>query len=204
MNSMCQVVGFIKSLVVCGLLHAVVVVAEPAWQKKIEQEGIRISQRHEHPRFNQWHTRGEVLVPGQTEAVLSLLRQIDQFHTWVHGCEAADKMTDGLIHMVFEGPLWFKDRDVVFSYLTTELSNPAGWLIEVLNQPHQHPGQDHVRMHTMSASWHLSQVSPNQVQVVYELYMDPDIGFKAGVNKYNRDAMFLTLKNLRQRLTDGP
>ncbi|WP_223787129.1 hypothetical protein [Marinicella meishanensis] len=189
-------------MVLFGCVLAWTVAAEPAWQKKIDQDDIRIWQRHQHPQFKQWHTRGVVLVPGDREVVLDLLRQTEHFPSWVHGCEAAENLAGGLIHMVFEGPLWFKDRDVVFSHRTTELTAPPGWLIEVVNQPHQHPGKQQLRMQNMAASWQLRQISPDQVQVVYELYMDPEIGFKSGVNKYNRDAMFLTLKQMRERLTD--
>ena len=172
------------------------------WLLKTDQQGIQVYQQHRHPQFRQWHTLGQVRVAASAEAVLALLRKVEACSEWLYGCLSGEHTADGLVHMVFAGPLWFKDRDVVFSTERMYVPQTGQWLIEAHNQADKHPVKDRRvrRILNFSASWVITPVTEHSTHVSYELYMDPGLAVKAGVNKYNRDATFLTLQALRERL----
>ncbi len=182
-------------LFVSSLTHA-----ENQWRKKIDRKGIKVYQQHQHPKYKQWHTKGVMTVQGSAASVLALLRDLSVCSQWVHGCISAERTHQELIHMVFKGPLWFRDRDVVFSAAAEEQADTGSWQILITNRPHQLPAHDHLRVQNMEASWQIIPVNDQQIDIIYQYYMDPEIGFKSGVNKYNRDAMYLTLKQMRLML----
>lgn len=175
------------------------------WLLKIDRQEIQIYQQHRHPQFRQLHTLGQVRVAATAEEVMALLGQVELCSEWLYGCLSGERQADGLIRMVFAGPLWFKDRDVVFSTERMLVRQTGQWLIEAQNQPARHPVNDRRirRMHKFSASWVITPVSKHSTHVSYELYMDPGLAIKAGVNKYNRDAMHLSLQALRDRLAQS-
>ena len=175
------------------------------WLLKTDQQGIQIYQQHRHPQFRQLHTLGQVRVSASTEKVLALLRDVNTCNQWLYGCLSGEHKADGLVRMVFDGPLWFKDRDVVFSTERMYVSQTGQWLIEARNQAGKHPVKDRRirRVRHFSASWVITPVGEDSTHVSYEVYMDPGLAVKAGVNKYNRDATFLSLQALRELLNQS-
>lgn len=183
--------------------------AEVNWQLKIDRKGIQVFQSQQ-TGYSQKHSKGIVTVKAQPEQLLQLIADLSICDQWLYGCLSAEALDDGLIHMVFKGPLWFKDRDVIMSTTTqkvptkdrfeSEKSQTDQW--QVITQSHaaKHINKKYVRINHTEASWLITSVGKDQVQISYELYIDPEISLKRGVNKYNRDAMFLTLRNLRNLL----
>ena len=104
------------------------------WLLKTDQQGIKIYQQHRHPQYRQLHTLGQVRVAASTEAVLALLRKVEACSEWLYGCLSGEHTADGLVRMVFDGPLWYKDRDVVFSTERMYVPQTGQWLIEAHNQ----------------------------------------------------------------------
>ncbi|TDR20751.1 hypothetical protein C8D91_1729 [Marinicella litoralis] len=173
------------------------------WQLKIDDEGIQVFQQQKHDQYHLLHTKGEFQVTAQPATVFALLRDLTVCQQWIYGCLEA-KRENEWVHMVFKGPLWFSDRDVVFDIEVTFLSEQQQWLIQLTGQPQFKPNDDYVRIDDFNASWLLTPIDQNQLLVTYELYMDPGIKLKSGVNKYNRDVTFRTLKNMREMLNQSP
>ncbi len=186
-------------VILTSLVHA-----EPQWRKKIDRNGIKVYQQHLHPKYHQWHTRGVMTIDGTPASVLALLQDLSVCAEWVYGCLSAERTTHDLVHMVFKGPLWYKDRDVVFSTDAQQQPDSGFWLVTISNQAHRLPGHDHRRVQHLEAFWQIMPVNDQQTTITYQLYLDPDIGFKSGVNKYNRDAMYLTLKHMRSMMQQEP
>jgi hypothetical protein len=174
------------------------------WQLKSDRDGIRIYHQHRQARDKQLHTLGMLRVKASPQAVLALIKDLDACPRWIYGCLSARRLPDGLIHMVFAGPLWFKDRDIVFSSRLTYLKSTNQWYLAVENQPHQHPNPDKAvrRLRHFSTSWLLTPVNPEETHVSHQLYMDPELGIKAGVNKYNRSSTRQTLQAMRELLAE--
>ncbi len=193
-----------KTILFGMLFLSSVIHAENQWRKKIDRKGIKVYQQHMHPKYKQWHTKGVMTVEGSSVSALALLKDLSLCSQWVHGCVSAERTSQGLVHMVFKGPLWFKDRDVVFSAVTEEHGDSGFWQVSISNQPHQLPAHKHLRVQNMEASWQIIPINDQQTHIIYQFYMDPEIGFKSGVNKYNRDAMYLTLKHMRRMLQKKP
>ncbi len=182
----------------CGGL-SVAEPAQPSWQLKIDRVGIQVFQQQQ-AGFKQKHSKGVMVVKAQSEQVMQLLQDLSLCSQWLYGCLSATRHDDGLIHIVVKGPLWFKDRDVVFASETQYLKASDQWLITTDNQPKMHPNNNYVRINATVATWILTTINSKKIQISYEFYADPEIKFKSGVNKYNRDALFLTLKQLRKLL----
>ncbi len=173
--------------------------AQPSWQLKIDRQGIQVFQQQQ-AGFKQKHSKGVMVVKAQSEQIMQLLQNLSLCSQWLYGCLSATRHDDGLIHIVIKGPLWFKDRDVVFAAERQHLKASDQWLITTANQPTMHPNSNYVRINAIQATWLLTSINSKKIQISYEFYIDPEIKLKAGVNKYNRDALFLTLKQLRKLL----
>ena len=113
--------------------------ANETWRLKIDQADIQIYQQHRHPKYRQWHTKGVMTVDQSADQVLTLLRDLSVCAEWVYGCLSANRIDEQLVRMVFEGPLWYKDRDVVFKTDLLETVAPRSWLVRLSNQPHLYP-----------------------------------------------------------------
>ena len=129
---------------------------------------------------------------------MALIEDLSRCHQWLYGCKAAEPFNDGLIHMVFKGPLWFKDRDVVMSTKTEHIAENKQWLVTTQSHANKHPNDQYVRINQTQASWLITDIGNDQIEVIYELYIDPEISLKSGVTKYNRDAMYLSLRKIRK------
>lgn len=171
--------------------------AESGWQKKIDQHEVQIFQRHLHPKYKQKHTKGLVTVNAQPSAILALLKDTEACPQWVYACLKGKRLADGLILMAFDAPLWFKDRDLVIGSTLSVDDQTGMWTLQLHNHPNKYIDHDYVRIKNFSASWLLKPVNNHQTQIIYEVFMDPEISPKAGVDKYNRDAMLKTLVNLK-------
>ena len=169
------------------------------WELKIDIGGVKIYQQ-QRVGFKQLHTKGSVVVVAQAQEVLALMEDLSLCSEWLYGCISAKQHGDGLTQMFLKGPMWYKDRDVVFSTKSHQLEGSGQWHLSMQNQPNMHIDSDHIRVKHTDATWLITQLSPTQVTINYELYIDPEIKLRSGVDKYNRDAMFRTLRNIRKLL----
>ncbi len=182
-----------------GMSWSEIINAKVNWQKKIDREGIQVFQ-HQQKGFRQKHNKGVITIKTRPERLTALMEDLSLCKQWLYGCITAKQFNDGLIHMVFKGPLWFKDRDVVMSTKTEYITEKKQWLVTTQSEANRHPNDYYVRINQTQASWLITEVSNTQIQVTYELYIDPEISLKSGVNKYNRDAMYLSLNKIRKLL----
>jgi len=193
----------IKTLFCLGLLlvsgFSMAEQTQANWQLKIDREGIQVYQQQQ-AGFKLKHSKGVMIVKAQAEQIYQLMQDLSLCSQWLYDCLSAMRHDDGLIHIVFNAPLWFKDRDVVFSSETQHLTASDQWLITTDSHPTKYPNSNYVRINKSQAIWLLTAINSHQVQISYELYVDPEIKLKAGVNKYNRDAIFQTLHELRKLL----
>lgn len=201
---MLAMIHLFQFVLVCGLFLWPPVHAEEQWQEKINRQGIQVFQQHLHPKFKHMHTKGVLKVRAKPEAVVALMQDFKVCQQWVFGCLAAEflpnhKGSGRFVHMMFKGPLWLKDRDVVVQVEVEHLENNQ-WQISIKNKPELYPNKKYVRIQQTEATWLLTPLDKGRLEVSYSVYLDPKINFKAGVNKYNRDAVFSTLQNMRRML----
>ncbi|MGJ8663424.1 MAG: hypothetical protein ACSHWU_07230 [Marinicella sp.] len=190
------------------LFSGFAVEAKSTWKEKINRNGIKVYQQHLHPQYKYFHTKGVMTIKAKPAAVIALMKDLKTCEHWVFSCLSATYLTTqnkkgSTVHMTFEGPLWLKDRDVVFSIETEQLADEQ-WLMKIKNQSALFPNNKFVRIQETEASWLLTPVANGELLVTYEIYMDPQTSFKAGVNKYNRDATYNTLLNMQKMLQQAP
>lgn len=188
-----------KTIVLMSLLAFGHVRAETAWLKKVDRNGIQVYQQHVDAKFKLHHTKAVMLISASPAMVFALMNDLSVCDQWVYACIEASK-TGEFIQMAFEGPFWFKDRDLVFQTEVNFLQQQQQWLIHLHNWPDHMLNSEYVRVENFKASWLLTPVTDNQLLVTYEFYMDPGIKLNAGVNKYNRVVAYQTLKKMKQIL----
>ncbi len=168
------------------------------WDLKIKRQDIHVYQQQQ-AGYKQKHSKGVMTVNSKLASVFALLVDLDACARWMFACLEASRHDPDYIHMVFDGPMWFKTRDMV---IKTDIQLLPGnqWLVTITSHPDLKPGQSHVRIRQTSASWLLTAVDAGRTQIIYTLYMDPEVKLRTAVNKYLRDSVYLTLKNMRQQL----
>ena len=173
--------------------------SETEWQLKIDLADIQIYQQQQ-AGFKLKHSKGVMVVKANAEQIMQLIQDLSLCSQWLYGCLSAQRFDDGLIHIVVKAPLWFKDRDVVFASESRHLAATDQWIISTVNQPFMHVNDNYERVNTTQATWILTPINSKQSRVSYEFYVDPKVKIKVGIDKYNRNAVFLTLRRLRQLL----
>ncbi len=187
--------GGLLSLMVCLSLAA----KEADWALKIKRNDIRVYQQQQ-AGFKQKHSQGVMTVDSRLAAVFALLADLDACQEWMFACLQAGRHGGDYIHMVFDGPMWFKSRDMVIQ-TDIQLLDSKQWLITTSSHPQQKPVTAHVRVRHTTASWLLTAVDGGRkTQIIYTLYLDPEVKLRTAVNKYLRDSVYLTLKKMRQQL----
>lgn len=186
----------------CCLLLVLAGLAAPAgesgWELKIKRNDIQVYQQQQ-AGFKQKHSQGVMTVDSKLASVFALLADLDACQDWMFACLEASRHSDDYIHMVFDGPMWYKKRDMVIK-TEVQLLHSKQWLITTSSHPAVKPDTPHVRVKHTTASWLLTAVDASRTQIIYNLYLDPEVKLKAAVNKYLRDSVYLTLKNMRQQL----
>jgi hypothetical protein len=177
---------------------------EAVWQTKIDKYNIQVKQLKKNTAFKFQHSKGEVTVNATPSMVFALLNDYEACELWVYNCLSAERINQDLVHMVFRGPLWYKARDLVFSYTVSYLPEKQQWLLKMSSEASKFPNINFVRINTFSASWLFTPINNKKLHLLYEVYVDPEINLTPAVNKYNREAMFTTLRRMRYQLLQAP
>ncbi len=173
------------------------------WQLKLHRDGIQVYQQ-QRAGFKFMHTKGTMTVRATAAEALAVLQDVALCSKWVQNCVAANRLDGSLVHIVLKAPLWLKDRDLVVSTESNYLAVSKQWQLSTDNRPGQHKNDDFVRINHTQSTWLITAVDQDHVHLSYELYADPELLFKTGVNKFKRDAMFQTMRSLRKLLSTHP
>ncbi len=181
------------------LLSIAVVQAADDWQLVTDKYGVQVYQKQEHG-LPFKHTRGVLTVQAKPAMVFALLNDFAACSQWIFGCLEGRRQEDNSIYLVFKGPPFFNNREVVLSSNVQYLKATGQWLIVIENIPNQAVNDDHVEIRTMQAQWLLTPQSANELTIDYSFYIDPNVSVKLGANRYNSRAIYRTLLQMKTML----
>lgn len=175
--------------------------ADGGWVVKKEQGGIQVSQRQTGSAHEV--TRGQMSVAASVAAVAALLDDIAACPRWVHDCIEARRvempdLAHRLDYTVIQLPLLLQDRDM---YIWSETRyDPATQTLSVAltGKENYDKGQaGRTRILGLKGSWVVKQITPQQTQIDYEIYLDPRVTLGDAANANLVTSVFQTLRKMR-------
>ncbi|MCB1583412.1 MAG: hypothetical protein R3E90_01370 [Marinicella sp.] len=196
----CMVMDGFKQIL-CFFICAVSleVVAADSWQMVTNKNGIKIYQQQQ-PGLPFKHTKGVITVKAKPAMVFALLNDFAACGEWIFGCIGGERQSDDSIYLEFEGPPFFKNREVVLFSRVDYLHESEQWVITVENQPGKQLNKNNVLIHKMQAQWLLTSLDNNELTIEHSFYIDPNVSIKLGANSYNSRAIYRTLLQLPSML----
>ncbi len=178
--------------------------ADTQWRLEKDEEGIQVYLRD---------TLGSALksfkstmtVKRSLSSLLAVIEDTGSYPRWLHNCRSAKTLkqtsdTQLVNYVVTDMPWPVADRDAVISASRTQ--NKSNKRIEI--KLHAEPNliakvAGKVRIEEMRGRWLLTPVAKGQVNVVYEMNIDPGGNIpKWVVNSMAVDLPFYTLEKLRE------
>jgi hypothetical protein len=174
------------------------------WQYVREQDGIT-SYRRERPGAPLSGFRARAMFPADVWTVLSILEDVDRACEWTSHCAAMRKLQsksdlEMLVYARMNAPWPVRDRDVVTRVAISIHSQTQ--IVADIRSMSGGPSvpDDVVRIPSMQASYRFSVKGPRQVEVEYEIDVDPGGTLPDWVkNMVGRDLAHQTLYRLRER-----
>jgi START domain len=175
-----------------------------SWQFVREQDGIA-SYRRERPGAPLSGFRARATFPADMWTVLSILEDVDRACEWTAHCDEMRKLqvrsdVEMLVYARMNAPWPVRDRDVV-----TRIAMSINSVTQVVADISSVAGgpaapDDVVRIPAMQARYTFVAKGPRQVDVEYEIEVDPGGTLPDWVkNMVGRDLAHQTLQRLRER-----
>ncbi len=191
--------AFRKILLLSLWFNAWVVQAGDDWELVTDKNRVKVYQQQQ-PGLPFKHTKGVITIQAKAAMVFALLNDFAVCDQWVYGCLEGQRQADDSIYLVFKGPPFFNNREVVLKSQVNFLDATGQWLIAVENVPNQNINPDHVEVKSMRAEWLLTPRSDQEITIEHSFYIDPNVSVKVGANRYNSRAIYRTLKQMRKML----
>ena len=191
-----------------GLSSLVLALATPAaqadggWLVKKEQGGIQVTQQQTGSAHEV--TRGQMKVAASVEAVAALLDDIEARPRWLHDCIDAQRIAmpnpaQRLDYSVIKSPFLLQNRDMYVWSQAHYQANTRTLTIRLQGQDNYDNGKKSLtRILGLKGSWVIKQITPQQSQVDYEIYLDPQIAFGDSANANLVTSVFQTLRKIRE------
>lgn len=176
-----------------------VVAAANEWQLVADKKGITIYQLQQ-PGFPYKHTKGVITVNAKPAMIFALLNDFTVCDQWIYGCLEGRRQANDDIYLVFKGPPFFKNREVVLHSRVAYLAETGQWLIAVENKPQPKVNDNHVMVRSLQAEWLLTAKSTHETTIEHTFYIDPNVSVKLGANRYNSRAIYRTLLQMPKML----
>lgn len=177
------------------------------WQLVSDRNGIQVYMQHgdQSPLKT---FRGVTRFPLTDEyALVALLNDYPSYPDWLHFVDSARELSRTServrqLHFTTMLPWPLADREAVLQSRVIQSSDPASEevVVDLSNRPELlPPDPDYLRFPHMEGMLRFRRVAPGQVEVVYQLEMDPGGYIPAWLaNILLRDAPYFTLERLRR------
>ena len=197
---------------------AAVPTPDEAWELVKNEGGIAVYNRT--PKGKDYSEyKGVVRFKASLAGVVSLLEDIRSYPSWLYTCHEARVLKNGkpgerYVHFVYDVPV-YSNRDAVMRSCASRRADGNGATIRFsrvdLSQTApffrhasttRDDGNEYVK--ELSVTWQLTRIG-NEVEVMYSIYLDPDIGFPGSlrVNATTEGLVFESLKKMRGKLGES-
>lgn len=150
------------------------------WSLGLEEDGVVVHTRPV-PGSGIEEFEGQTIIAAPAEAILSLIRDSDRFHTWFPNCPESKLLgREGNVSMqysVMDAPWPVSDRDNVFRSVTTRDPATGATRIDVAAAPDAHPEQPgRVRVRIARGLWSIEPLGADRARVRFRMHLDPGGG----------------------------
>lgn len=171
------------------------------WTLAKEADGVKVYLKDE-PNSSYKAYKGVVTINASLERVVAEQSNVPGSCEWIHECQSSKELKrEGdqvWTYTRFNAPWPVTSRDSVL-HLTTVKQADGSVIRKISAEPSYMPAdKKYVRVQKAEGSWTLKPLSDKQVEVTYQLHMDPGGSVPAWLaNKFVVDAPFNTLKGLK-------
>ena len=183
---------------------------DPAWKLITDRNGIQVYMRHrDESRLKTFRGVSRITLSDEY-ALAALMEDYPSYPRWLHFVDSAtefERHSPLLRRLRFTTQLpWpLNDREAVLEARVSQTLTPERESVSVYldNRPDLLPANDrYVRFPEMEGVFQLTRLGNNEVEVVYQLVLDPGGYIPAWLaNVLLRDAPYFTLERLRRIIT---
>ena len=178
--------------------------AENSWQLSRDEDEIQIYTR-DNPASAVKSFKGSMVIKSRLAALVSVIEDTDTYPRWLQDCKAAKSIkktgNNQVYNYVVTGMPWpVVDRDAIVHSVLMQ-NNTSKQVVITLGSAADMipPKKGMVRIKNLSGKWLLTPLDSGQVNVVYEMNVDPGGNIpKWLVNALAVDLPFYTLQKLRK------
>ena len=111
--------------------------------------------------------RGETVVDATMDEVLSVIRDVNNYHTFFKSVFISEINKDNEVHIVFDLPLWLWDRDYTVKFVESKYDNVVKYTFNSIKTDSYPEREKTIRLPNFGGSWYLEEISANEILVKY-------------------------------------
>tara|TARA_B100001146_G_C16062230_1_gene382645 strand:+ start:75 stop:695 length:621 start_codon:yes stop_codon:yes gene_type:complete len=111
--------------------------------------------------------RGETVVDATMDEVLSVIRDVNNYHTFFKSVFISEINKDNEVHIVFDLPLWLWDRDYTVKFVESKYDNVVKYTFNSIKTDFYPEREKTIRLPNFGGSWYLEEKSTNEILVKY-------------------------------------
>jgi len=200
--------GVLALFLVAGSVQAVED-QEPVWELAKSKGGVKVVQTDvANSRFKA--TRGTLLSDAKLFDALAVLRDVEACKDWLHKCKYSEVISEvstvqSIYYMVIDSPFVLKDRDTYVKSTIFYNAQEKAFHIDILGVEDMKPAhKKRVRVLGLTGSWIIEQRGPKQIQLIYEVHMDPQVSTASAANSTLATSVLETLINVDRLAKRAP
>ena len=111
--------------------------------------------------------RGETVVDATMDEVLSVIRDVNNYHTFFKSVFISEINQNNEVHIVFDLPLWLWDRDYTVKFVESKYDNVVKYTFNSIKTDYYPEREKTIRLPNFGGSWYLEEISTNEILVKY-------------------------------------
>jgi len=111
--------------------------------------------------------RGETVVDATMDEVLTVIRDVNNYHTFFKSVFISEINHDNEVHIVFDLPLWLWDRDYTVKFVESKYDNVVKYTFNSIKTDFYPEREQTIRLPNFGGSWYLEEINTNEILVKY-------------------------------------
>ncbi len=179
------------------------------WKQVKDKSGIKVSSRNV-PNSGLKEVRGIATMDTTLQSLVALMNDTGASPKWIHNCKRAKLIkkystAERMTYTVIDAPWPLDDRDI---YVHSRISydRQKGRIdIKLTGKEKFAPKHDgRVRVRALKGFWTFTEIGAGKVQVVYQIYNDPQAPMSSAANGELEKSVFETVKSMRSMVQKSP
>ena len=111
--------------------------------------------------------RGETIVNATIDEVLTVIRDVNNYHTFFKSVFISEINEKNEVHIVFDLPLWLWDRDYTVQFVESKYDNIVKYTFNSIKTDSYPERENTIRLPNFGGSWYLEEKSSDEILVKY-------------------------------------